>query len=151
MREDFASIANFIMNRVGKKANAKAYYENVKDGFYLPAIYFPEPEDNISKELLSNQHLHSNMLFVQVFHLTNDDAYGLAQEIANAFFKAGCYIPLINNNGSETSLFLHVDVKKISRIDDCLAQVQLSWDYRCDYHKEVFPAENVNINLNLGG
>lgn len=151
MREDFASIANFIMNRVGKKASAQAYFENIKDGFCLPAIYFPEPETIVGKELLGNQYLNSNSLFVQVFHLTNDDAYGLAQEIAEAFFRTGCYIPLISEDGGETSLFLHVNVKKVSLIDDCLAQVQLSWDYSCGYTDEVVQSENININLNLGG
>lgn len=151
MKEDFASVAKFIMKNVGEKANAKAYFENVKDGFYLPAIYFPEPEAIVRKELLTNQYSCSNSIFVQVFHLTNDDAYELANEIAEAFFKTGCYIPIINQDGSETSLFLHVNVKKVSRIDDCLAQVQLSWNYSNSYNNELVSSEKVNINLNLGG
>ena len=151
MREDFASVVNFIMKNVGKNAKAQDYYENIKDGFKLPAIYFPEPECNLSKDTFGNQYQHSNMLFVQIFHLTNDDAYSLASDIANEFFKTGCYIPIINFDGNEAGLFLHINVQKVSRIDDCVAQVQLSWNYGSRYLNSENKANNINLNFNMEG
>lgn len=151
MKQDFASIVNFIMKYVGHKANATAYFENVKSGFSLPAIYFPEPECSVQKDTLSCQYMQSNMLFVQIFHLNNDYAYNLAKQIVDAFFKTGCYIPLINEDGSETSLFLHLNVKKVSRIDDCVAQVQLFWNYNSSYRKERTKVNNINLNLMTEG
>lgn len=151
MTEDFASIVNFIMNNVGKQANAQPYFENVKDGFTLPAIYFPEPETTVLKNVISNQYAFSNILFVQVFHLTNDDAYRLANDIAAALFKNACCVSLLREDGTSTDLFVRVKVNKVSRIDDCVAQVQLSWDYNCNFEEEVDKTDKININLNLGG
>ncbi len=151
MTEDFASIVNFIINKVGKPANAQAYFENVKDGFKLPAIYFPEPDTIVQKSVLSNQYNFSNLLFVQVFHLTNDDAYRLANDIATALFKNACCVPLLKEDGTSTDLFVRVKVDKVSRIDDCVAQVQLSWNYNRNFEEEADKTDKININLNLGG
>lgn len=151
MKEDFASIVNFIMKKVGEQVNATAYFENIKSGFRLPAIYFPKPECVVQKDTLSHQYQDSNMQFVQVFHLTDEDAYSLADKIARALFEVGCYIPVISEEGGENGLFFHVNVKKVSRIDDCVAQIQLSWNYRSYFCEEKTKANNINVNLIMEG
>lgn len=150
MTEDFASVVSYIMNTVGKPANAQDYYENVKDGFKLPALYFKIPENMPNKDLLTVQYVNSNTAFIEVYHLSNDLAYTLANDIANAIFKKRCYIPLLNEDGTETGLFIRVTVNKVARIDDCVAQVQISWEYRKNYCNNTSNADNFKFNL-VGG
>lgn len=150
MTEDFASVVSYIMNTVGKPANTHDYYENVKDGFALPALYFKIPDISPSKYILSSQYVNSNTAYIEVYHLSNDLAYTLANDIANAIFKNRCYIPLLNEDGTETGLFIRVTVNKVARIDDCVAQVQLTWDYRKNYNDNSRNPSNIKFNLSGG-
>lgn len=151
MTEDFASIVSYVMNTVGKSNGAQDYYENIKDGFKLPALYFKIPDATPNKDILLPQYVNSKSAFIEVYHLSNDLAYTLANDIANSIFKNRGYIPLLNEDGKETGLFIRVKVNKVSRIDDCVAQVQLSWEYRQHFaDTSKMYADNLNFNLTGG-
>lgn len=150
MTEDFASVVSYIMNTVGNLANAQDYYENVKDGFKLPALYFKIPDISPSKDILSAQYVNLNTAYIEVYHLSNDLAYTLANDIANAIFKNRCYIPLLKEDGTETGLYIRVTVNKVARIDDCVAEVQLTWDYRKNYNDNSSNPSNIKFNLSGG-
>lgn len=146
MREDFASVASFIMSVVGEKYNATAYYENVKAGFRVPAIYFPLPEELTSKSTLGELYSNDVTVFVQIFAMTNDSAAVIAEDIKTAIIKTKRYIPIIEEDCSETGRYITVNVTKISRIEDSVVQIQLDWVYnQCFAENNCEKVNNITV------
>lgn len=148
MREDFASIANFVMNNIGKEYSAKAYYENVKDGFHVPAIYFPVPDEINDKLTFGSSYQADNSMFIQIFAMSNQEALNIANDIKVSLQKVNRYIPIIDINGSYTDRVIIIYCKKISKIDDSVVQVQLDWKYINNFDNSENPkSEKINLNL----
>lgn len=151
MREDYASIVNFIMVNIGEIYNAHPYFENIKSGFKLPAIYFPVPTMLSEKLSLGNQYNDDNVAYIQIFAMSNDDAVTIAQDIKESILKCNRKIPIVDIDGNSTERTIFVKPEKISRIEDCVAQIQLSWDYMTRYCDENKKANNINLNLQVEG
>lgn len=148
MREDFASIVRFVMDNVGNQANAHIYFENIKDGFGIPAFYFPQPEEEINQVSLLNGYLQDCSCLLQIFAATDEDAMVLANKVKKVILNNNEYIPVIDFNGNNTGEIFRVIVKKINRIDEGLAQVSLSWKYDERYNN--IPNDKIkDISFNL--
>lgn len=87
MQADIGSIAKFIMTKCEKDFKATAYFENIKDGFKVPAIYFPLPKRNIYKSSISCGFVYENSMFLQIFAMSNDVANRIANVIATFILK----------------------------------------------------------------
>ena len=82
MEQITASIANFILSAAGN--GITPYYNELKQGFHVPSIFFPDIEvDGTPEDLDSYALTHS--CYVKIFHSTTNDAYPQPIVVSNTY------------------------------------------------------------------
>ena len=74
MDQEIASAARFILSAV---EGAHPYYWEMKQDFYVPAVYFPTPEVETAGDSVDAYRM-SFTWYVKMFAATDDEAHGMA-------------------------------------------------------------------------
>lgn len=135
MEQEIASIILFMLNSAG---NPTPYYNEVKEGFAVPSMFFPTPTIDTEGETFATYKMHY-ILNVICFHKTTQDAYILAQKTLTAIKAARNLVPLIREDGKPTGELLRLDDPEIKEVDSGAYQISVSWDSRRPYKVIDYP------------
>ncbi len=127
MKQDFASVARFIMDEVGNSENATLTFENKKDNFDYPLFYFPYPEEVVSRITVEQSYQTDCSLFLHIFSFSNEKAMDLAHKVKHAILSNNCLIPLYEEDGTKTNETFHIRLREVRRIDDSVSEVYITW------------------------
>lgn len=134
IEQEVASLIKFILDSAG---NPAPYYNEVKENFVVPSIYFPSPEINSDGETFNTYRLGYTWR-VKLFHKTTEDAYAMALKALTAIRAARNLVPLIGEDGSETGELLRIEDPEIKKLDSGVYQLVISWDSRRPYNDPEF-------------
>ena len=129
LEQEVASIIKFTLDSAG---NPAPYYEEIKENFILPCVYFPSPEIDTDGETLLTYRMRY-MLFIKFFHTTTTGAYTMAQTVLDAMKKARNLIPIIDTEGKDTGEKLRIQDPSIKKIDSGVYRLIVEWDSRRPY------------------
>jgi len=130
LEQEVASIIKFTLDSAGHPA---PYYNEVKENFAVPSIYFPSPEIDTGGETFSTYRLGYSW-FVKVFHKTTEDAYAMALKVLLAIKGARNCVPLIATDGQNTGELLRIKDPAIKKLDSGVYQIEFGWDSRRPYN-----------------
>ena len=127
-----ASIAKFIIENAVE--GTVPYYEEMRENFAVPAVFFPSPV------VSSSEHTVSSYSFIYswsvVVFATNDDlAYENALRIAKAIRDNAMLIPVVDSDGQPTDDYIRITKCEINANDSCAKSIDIGWRstefYRC--------------------
>lgn len=130
LEQEIASIIKFTLDNAG---NPAPYYNEVKENFAVPSIYFPSPEIDTDGETFSTYRLGYSW-FVKVFHKTTEDAYAMALKVLLALKGARNCVPIIGTDGTPTGEYLRLKDPAIKKLDSGVYQLKIEWDSRRPYN-----------------
>lgn len=130
---EIASIIKFTLDSAG---NPAPYYNEVKENFIVPSLYFPSPEIDTDGDTLSTYRMRYRWN-IKVFHKTTEDAYSTAFAVLSAFKRARNLVPIINEEGQATGRFLRILDPEIKKIDSGAYHIVIEWDSRRPYEDPV--------------
>ena len=135
LEQEVASLIKFILDSAG---NPAPYYNEVKENFVVPSIYFPSPEIDSDGETFNTYRL-GYIWRVKLFHKTTEDAYAMALKVLVALKAARNLIPLIGEDGEETGELLRIEDPEAKKLDSGVYQLTINWDSRRPYNDPEFP------------
>lgn len=142
LEQEIASVIKFVLDSAG---NPAPYYNEVKENFVVPSIYFPAPEIDTDGESFVSYRLQYSW-YIKLFHKTTEDAYAMALKVLLAIKGARNCIPLIAEDGNPAGESLRLDDPAILKLDSGVFQLKLTWDSRRPYDAvEGTPVQNVVI------
>lgn len=142
--QEIASIIRFLLTAAG---NPQPYYWTVPEGFTVPSMYFPVPEMSSGPDTLSTYSL-SYAWYVKCFGKDDATAQAMAAQAVEAVRKARNLIPLIDEDGNETSYGLRIDDPSMSRIDDGTYQISITYTVRRSYtEQEAEQVQNFFVKM----
>ena len=118
-------------------SNPTPYYNEIKENFIVPSIYFPLPEIVSGGDTLSTYLLRYSF-DIKCFHHSTEKAYELGLKPFIALKNMRNVVPLIGNNGEDTGKFLRIDDPKFSKLDTGVYRIKIEWDSRRPYCVEQF-------------
>lgn len=126
LEQEIASIIKYVLNKAGSPS---PYYDEVPEGFLVPAVYFPTPEISSKGDTLSTYAL-SYVWFIKLFHKDTPSAHMLGVNVLTALQSGHCRIPLITNDGTETARAFRLKDPSMKAIDGAngVVQLTLTWD-----------------------
>lgn len=124
MDQEIASAARFILSAV---EGAHPYYWEMKQDFYVPAVYFPTPEVETAGDSVDAYRM-SFTWYVKMFAATDDEAHGMAFAAMTAICGARNCIPLYEPDGSAVGKKFRVKDPQIKSVDRGVWQLTLRWD-----------------------
>ncbi len=133
MEQELASIEKFVLEAAG---SPQPYYWNMPEGFAYPAIYFPVPEITSGGETFSTYNLLYRW-YIVCFASTREDAYDLAFAALTSIRASRNLIPLVDEDGELTGKGLRLYDPTCKVIDDCAAQLAISFTSRRPYNRET--------------
>lgn len=124
--QEIASIIRFTHREAGSPS---PYYEEIPEGFLLPAVYYPTPEARTRGDTLQTYAMEYTW-FIKFFHLDMPRAYELAFTALTALQASRCLIPLITLDGAPTGRSLRIKDPALHAIGDRpgAAQLTLTWN-----------------------
>lgn len=135
MEQEIASIISIILNSAD---NPTPYYNEVKEGFAVPSMFFPTPTIDTDGETFVTYKMHYT-LHVMCFHKTTQEAYIMALKTLTAIKAARNCVPLIGEDGKPTGQLLRLDDPEIKEVDSGAYQISVSWDSRRPYKAIDYP------------
>ena len=143
MEQITASIANFILSAAGN--GITPYYNELKQGFHVPSIFFPDIEvDGTPEDLDSYALTHS--CYVKIFHSTTNDAYALAKQIFKKIVGSRYFVPIVDINGVATGEKIRIKKANIRKVDSGVYQLWLEWDESYVYDDLTIVHEKMQTN-----
>ena len=133
MEQIKASIARFVLDATGE--GITPYYNDIKENFKVPCVYFPEYETRADRESLDSYRL-KNSWFINFFHSTTEGAYMLAKRVLRKIVDGRHVIPLFDKSGAKTRLSVRISRCEIKKVDDGVYQLWLEWDESYGYDEE---------------
>lgn len=130
LEQEIASIIKFTLDSAG---NPAPYYNEVKEDFVVPSIYFPSPEIDSAGETFSTYCLGYSW-YIKAFHRTTEEAYAMALQVLLALKGARNCVPLIGTDGKPTGEKLRIKDPEIKKLDSGVYQINISWDSRRPYN-----------------
>lgn len=126
LEQEIASLIKHVLLNAG---NPSPYYDEVPEGFIVPAAYFPPPEIESEGDTLSTYALNYTW-FIKFFHSDTPSAFALGLSVLTALQSAKNVVPLIAPDGSYTGRGFRLKDPKLKRLDSTagVAQLTLSWD-----------------------
>ena len=126
LEQEIASLMRFIIEKAG---NPAPYYDEVSEGFLLPAIYFPSPEIESDGDTLQTYVL-TYTWFINIFHVDKPSAHGAALSVLNGIRKARNLIPLIDSAGNMTDDGFRIKDPSVKILDlsHAAAQLSITWN-----------------------
>lgn len=148
MEQIAASIARYILTAAG---NITPYYNDLKEGFKVPSIFFPEFEVGTSREDFDT-YAFNNAWYVKFFHSTTEQACSLAKRVLAKIVGGRYYVPILNKDGTDTGRKIRISRAEIKKVDDGVYQMWLDWDESYEYDDLSNKSEKMqtyDISLNL--
>ncbi len=132
LEQETASIIKFVTKTA---ENPYPYYWNVPQNFMIPAVYFPTPELLTGGETFLTYYIDFHW-YIQFFHKTAQQAYGLGQKVVMAIKKQRNLIPLIAQDGSIIkNHWIRIEDPSLAVIENGTAQLTISWRSRRPYQE----------------
>lgn len=125
MEQIKASIARFVLEAT--EESVTAYYNEIKEGFKVPSVYFPECETRAERGTLDTFILNKSW-FINFFHSTTEGAFMLSQRVLRKIVSRRYVIPLFDKSGAETRLSVRISMCEIKKVDDGVYQLWLEWE-----------------------
>ena len=149
MEQIEASIARYIVNALGD--DVFPYYNELPEGFKVPAVYFPERETDSDAESLSSYALEEAW-FVQIFAGSDSEAGDMAKHCLKRIVDSHYLIPLVDEEGEKTGRGIRLSGAQTKRIDKGIYQLYVTWDeiyLYGDSEKENPKVQKIKINVKL--
>lgn len=142
-------IASLIKHVLANAGNPAPYYDEVPEGFIVPAAYFPQPEITSDGDTLLTYAL-SYTWFVKLFHSDGPSAYALGLSVLTALQDAKNIVPLIGLNGAYTGRGFRLKDPSLKRLDGSpgVAQLTLSWNSPRPY-RDAKAQKMMTYDLNM--
>lgn len=148
MEQIAASIARYILTAAG---NITPYYNDLKEGFKVPSVFFPEFEVGTTREDFDT-YAFNNAWYVKFFHSTTEQANALAKRVLAKIVGGRYYVPILNKDGTDTGRKIRISRAEIKKVDDGVYQMWLDWDESYEYDDLSDKSEKMqtyDISLNL--
>jgi hypothetical protein len=145
--QEIASAIAFILAAAD---NPKPYYWQVPQDFFVPAVFFPQPDINSDGFTLSEYSLTFSW-FVKFFHKTTEDAQAVGFQVLNALQRRRNFVPLVGQNGEDTGRGFRLRDPSLRPLD-CAAQLTLIWESPRPYYRPEYPTSSgIHIALHAKG
>lgn len=129
LEQEIASVMRFVLDSAG---GPTPYYDEIPEGFLVPAVYFPPPEISSRSDTLSAYALEYT-LYIKFIHNTTPEALALGNAAYFTLLRARNLIPLIDCDGNQTGRGLRTKYASLRKIDTGTFQFDLTWDSRRPY------------------
>lgn len=149
MEQIAASIARYVLTAAGD--GVTPYYNDLKAGFKVPAVFFPESETGTSREDFDT-YAFNNAWYIKFFHSTTEQANALAKRALAKIVGGRYYVPILNVDGTDTGRKIRILRAEIKKVDDGVYQMWLDWDESYEYDDLSNKPEKMqtyDISLNL--
>ena len=114
----------------------KAFYDEVPEGFERPSIYFPPITITTAGDTMST-YKDTYAWFIKIFDNKTSISYNKGVEIAELIKKNRYKVKLFNSNLTEYGKNLLIRTIEVSRIDEGVTQVYITWYSSYKYNVEV--------------
>ncbi len=121
-----AELASTIAYTLEHAGNPQPYYGRVKQGFKLPAAYFPRPRADGEAFSLSAYALHF-IWHIKLFHEDSQKAWDMGYAVVGALQRGKGRVPLLEESGKQTGDAFYIFNPQLRDIDDGVAQLTLTW------------------------
>lgn len=147
LQQEYAAVKKFIIDCLD---DIYPYFENIPENFIVPSIFFPAVEITSLKETL-NTFGFSAFADVVLYDKSTNDASFKAQKVVYNINLKHCKIPIYTKDGEETPEIVRVDLPEVSKIDEGVYQIHISWDSKISFDDIVNKpkAEKVNFDYNF--
>lgn len=108
------------------------YYWNLPESFRYPAMYFPQPEITTDGDTLGT-YASDYAWYINVFAESTEQAHGIALAVLTALKRARNYVPLLNEDGTETGKKLRLKDPSLRGVDAGVVQLTIEWTSRRSY------------------
>lgn len=127
------------------------YFDEVREGFKRPSLYFPPVEQTVIGDTLSS-FAYDNAMFVKVFDKTTKDAMSLAEQITHTISLGRNIIPFMSEAGELTGKVFRIKDISYKAIDIGTAQLYIRWKSVHVFTKETYnKAANLVFTILLKG
>jgi len=126
LEQEIASIIKYTLEKAG---NPSPYYDEVPEGFLVPAVYFPVPEISSRGDTFAS-YAFSYTWFIKFFHIDTPTAHAIGVGVLTALQRDRNLIPLIGDDGEKIGKNFRIKDPSYKKVDSAsgVVQLQLSWD-----------------------
>jgi len=132
--QEMAGIIKFILDTV----DLKPYYEDVREKFVVPSVFFPLPEIMSSCCTLGSYKI-SYMWFVKFFGTDKTQAHRNASHVMYQLISKRLMITLYDKEGNKTFEKLRINQPRVKILDDTTCQLTIEWNSVRHYENEIYP------------
>lgn len=129
LEQEVASIMAFAQNSAGRP---HSYYWNVPERFTCPAMYFPQPEITTGGDTFRS-YASEYAWYINIFAKTTEEAHAIGLSVLTALKRARNYVPLLNEDGTETGKKLRLKDPGLKRVETGVVQLTIEWTSRRPY------------------
>ncbi len=133
LEDEVASIAKKMYDITGIQ---DIYFDEVREGFKRPSLYFPAPEQEPAADTLSS-FAYDNAMYVKVFGDTTKAAMEIAQQVIHEVSRRRNLIPVVDDDGEPTGKRFRLSSISSKAIEVGTAQVYVRWKSVYDYAGEA--------------
>ena len=121
-----SSIIRYVLDKSGV---SDAYFDELPDGYAMPAVYFLPPKIKSSRETLTTYRLR-HAWEIKFYHQGNRQAFKMASDVQNALESGRLLIPITDEQGKATDESLRLRKTKIknSKKEKGAVRLKLKWD-----------------------
>lgn len=118
------------------------YYWNLPESFRYPAMYFPQPEITTGGDTLGT-YASEYAWYINVFAETTEQAHRIGLAVLTALKRARNYVPLLNEDGTNTGKKLRLKDPALRCVDAGVVQLTIEWTSRRSYADDEPPKVNI--------
>ncbi len=133
IEQEMASVMRFVLETL---ENPYPYYEEIPEGFLVPAVYFPVPEIETDNDTLSAYKL-TYVWNISFIHRGTREAHDMALKVMEGLKKNRNKVKIINEDGSETEKSFYVKTSRIAETESGTVQMTVEWESRRLYTMEA--------------
>lgn len=130
MEQITASIAKHILSAIGD--DVTPYYNELKQNFKVPSVFFPELEVGEGVESLDRYGLEHSW-GITFFHSTTGGAYELAKVALKKITGGRYYVPIVNFDGNDTGKKIRILRATVKKADEGVCLMWLDWTESYEY------------------
>ncbi len=135
LEQEVASIIAFALHSAG---DPHPYYWDVPEDFKYPAMYFPQPEITTGGDTLYT-YASEYAWYINVMAETTEEAHAIALGVLTDLKRARNYVPLLNEDGTESGKKLRLKDPGLKRVDTGVVQLTIEWTSRRSYAEDNPP------------
>lgn len=141
-------LASIIHTVLAAADNPTPLYHNVPEGFAVPSVFFPVPEQFGGSSSLSSYEI-SYMWFIKFFASESADAYSMASNVLEHIVSRRNAIPLYDTEGELIGKSMRIGYPRIRKIEDGVVQMQIEWNSIRPYYEETEPIKATSFDANI--